>query len=105
MLRTILNRKRLIIIPAGCAEGVEESWVEWVQRVTAEAREAMQSHGIPEWVDLQRSMLRQWGERVQHMDKYRWARRVFDWDAAGLRSRGHPRARWTDTFRGLQMAC
>ena len=53
MLRAVLARKRLVAKDAG-GEPILESWVDWVRRTTADVREAMQTHQIPEWVDQQR---------------------------------------------------
>ena len=96
MLRAILARKRLVTITVDSEKRIVESWVEWVKRVTTEARDAMEIHGIPDWVHLQQDMICQWGGRVQQMEPHRWARRVFDWEAEGWRSRGHPCMRALD---------
>ena len=90
----MLGRKRIKKQPCG----EDESWVEWVQRVTAEVVQLMNAHGIPDWAVEQRSRVQKWGERLQNLDIERWTRRVFLWQPEGHRSRGHPRARWADRF-------
>ena len=77
-------------------EPILESWVDWVRRTTADVREAMQTHQIPEWVDQQREKVRAWRERLQFMDEHRWAKQAVRWQPDGWRSRGHPRTRWAD---------
>ena len=92
MLRTVLGRRRI----ANEITGVVETWVEWVQRVTREVRGLMVDYGVPEWVEVHRDRVRTWSSRLQDMDKERWARKMFEWQPEGRRSRGRPCARWVD---------
>ena len=91
MLRSILGRKRVIKI-----NGDVETWVEWVQRVTAEVRGIMSDLRIPDWVDEQRSRRAGWCKRLEGMSHDRWARRVLMWEPIGYRRRGRPLVRWAD---------
>ena len=91
MVRAILGRRR-IVQPGGDIE----SWVEWVQRVTDEARRMMEQFNIPGWIDERRSRLQRWNERLGNMSLERWARRAQNWIPDGHRSRGRPPARWAD---------
>ena len=84
MLRAILGRKRLVN-----ADRDTETWVEWVKRVTAEARQIMHTHSIPDWVEEQRSKVHRWNESVNNLDSERWTQRVLNWRPEGCRSRGH----------------
>ena len=54
MIRNMLGKKRR---PA-------ESWVEWLQRVTPEARDAMQRHGVREWTELQKENAEKWSRKI-----------------------------------------
>lgn len=92
MLRCILGRGRQV----DNGTGEVETWVEWVQRVTREARQAMADNGVPDWVEEQRRRVSKWSDRLQNMDKARWARKVWDWQPEGRRSRGHPCTRWEE---------
>ena len=64
-----------------------ETWVEWVQRVTTEARQIMADHNIPHWVDEQAARMRRWSARVNTMESERWAKQVLSWQPEGYRSR------------------
>eukprot|EP00973_Karenia_brevis_P095152 12425919-Karenia_brevis.AAC.1 len=91
MLRKIIGRKRIKE-----PHGDLETWVAWVQRVTEEARQAMDTHSVPDWVDVQRLRKQLWKDRLEDMHANKWAKQVFDWTAVGWRARGHPRARCAD---------
>ena len=99
MIRAILTKKR-IMHQAGEGDDLQEpaleTWVEWVQRVTAEARVAMKKHSIPDWVAEQRIKVVTWSTRLSNVESHRWARRVLDWEPEGRRSRGHPCPRCMD---------
>jgi hypothetical protein len=60
-------------------EGELETWVEWVKRVTNEAREQMTEHRIPDWIEEQRSRVRRWANRFEEMNNRRWAKQVLEW--------------------------
>ena len=87
----MLGRRRIV-----SPEGDIETWVEWVQRVTNEARQVMEQFNIPGWIEERRSRLQRWSERLGQMDAERWAQRVQDWIPEGQRARGRPPARWAD---------
>ena len=93
MMRAILGRQRITQ-----PHGDLETWVEWVQRVTAEVRQAMEANKIPHWVDAQRCKLDSWHERLGRMSCERWARKTLEWLPEGHRSRGRPCGRWSDQF-------
>ena len=99
MARAMLGKKRRTVAQADSEAQTVESWVDWVRRVTPEAREAMRTHCVPDWVELQRDKLQRWDGRLQQMECHRWTRRVLDWQPEGRRSRGHPRMRWSDRLR------
>jgi hypothetical protein len=92
MMRTILGRAR----KRNESTSELETWVEWVQRVTTEARRVMADHNIPHWVDEQAARMRHWNAQVKTMESERWAKHILGWQPEGYRSRGHPRARWAD---------
>ena len=91
MMRSILGKGR-----ATNTHGVMETWVEWVQRVTHEARVKMEHFKIPNWTDEVQVRLCRWHEKLGSMSQERWARKVFAWDPSGYRLRGRPLARWAD---------
>ena len=92
MMRTILGRGR----KRNESTSELENWVEWVQRVTTEARQIMADHNIPHWVDEQAAGMCRWSARVKSMESERWAKQGLNWQPEGYRSRGHPLARWAD---------
>ena len=91
MMRSILGWGRITN-----SHGELETWVEWVQRVTDEARVKMERFKIPSWTDEVQVRLRRWHEKLCNMSQERWARKTFDWDPSGYRLRGRPLARWAD---------
>ena len=90
MLRTILGRRRLI------TDGGLESWVDWVKRTTREARQALESHGVKDWVAVRLSQLQSWRKRLDGMPKQRWAKIAYEWSPEGTRRRGRPNTRWDE---------
>ena len=103
MVRTILSRRRLVTYPSvddGDSVGLE-TWVDWVRRVTADARKEMANNGVPDWVDECGRTIQRWGKKFRNMESYRWARRVLDWQPDSWRARGRPRARWSDQLHAL----
>jgi hypothetical protein len=98
MVRSILGRTRRLY-PSGNLE----TWVDWMQRVTAEARMLLHEHGIPLWVSEWENRLTKWARNVASMQPERWARRVLDWHPSGRRSRGRPVARWQDQHHVLSL--
>ena len=53
MIRAMLGRGRKYK-----PDGDVETWVDWVQRVTTEARQLMKNHDVPIWTEERRSRLR-----------------------------------------------
>eukprot|EP00973_Karenia_brevis_P070944 9858508-Karenia_brevis.AAC.1 len=94
MTRNILGRSRTTN-----ANGELETWVEWIQRVTEEAREKMEQFKIPSWSAEVRLRILRWRDRVSNMSHERWTRKVYDWEPSGFRLRGRPLARWADQFQ------
>ena len=91
MLRAILGRRRLLT-----ADGCVETWVEWVQRVTHEARKLAETHNVSSWEDIHSARMRQWANRLAETSPSRWVNRVLSWDPDGGRRRGRPHTRWAD---------
>ena len=89
MMRAIAGRRRRVHPDTGEIE----SWVERIRRATAEVRDAMAKHGIPDWASEQRPTMRHWQERLSLLNDKRWTSLVYEWRPIGRRSRGHPRAR------------
>lgn len=96
MMRTILAPGRLRTKLADSDVLEIETWVDWVKRATAEARQALRINSIPDWVELQRERILQWNARLREMECHRWARQVLAWTPDGNRLRGRPRLRWAD---------
>ena len=91
MLRAMLGRQRIYT-----SDGEIETWVEWIQRVTDEARRVADENKIPDWRNVYTTRLRSLQARLQQMESYRWAKRVLEWMPTGFRSRGHPLTRWSE---------
>ena len=91
MMRLILGRGRKISV-----SGEIETWVDWIQRVTLEARRHMVDYKIPDWVNIQYSRAQKWRDTI--LDKYigRWVYDILCWEPMGTQSRGRPRSRWLD---------
>ena len=71
------------------------TWVEWVQRVTPEARDAMRASSVPNWSEEQQRRMTRWRERLQQMETDRWTVQAASWGpvASGLEdtlARGGP---------------
>ena len=100
MLRAMLGKKRLMT-----DGGETETWVDWVKRVTADARQLMELHKITDWNVEVRDRICKWATRVKNMDNDRWAKVALGWQPDGLRSRGRPRIRWTDQLEEWGRGC
>eukprot|EP00973_Karenia_brevis_P068972 9587603-Karenia_brevis.AAC.1 len=87
-----------------------ESWVEWIQRVTTDALEAMTKAGVPDWVDEQIRRKWTWCGHVCRRTDGRWAKRILGWSPMrGRRCQGHPLTRWCDDVdmftKSLESSC
>jgi hypothetical protein len=103
MMRSMLARRRIIKqtlhIEAETGDKQEpeiETWVEWVIRVTREARETMKVNDIRDWVDEQRDRRQRWANQLAKLEDGQWTKKVMDWQPEGWRARGRPKTRWTD---------
>jgi hypothetical protein len=96
MLRLICQPgRRKVTIDDGSV--VDESWVEWVQRATHFAEEAMKTTGVEAWVPAQRRKKWRWAGHVARMTDERWTVLSLAWEPAkGRRNVGRPRLRWAD---------
>ena len=99
MLRAVLGPKRIYK-----PNGDLETWVEWVQRATDEARTAMEIYKVPTWINEPSSRLRNWSERLGQMSTERWARRVLQWSPDGCRRHGRPCSRWSDQLGNVLLS-
>jgi len=99
MLRSMLGRRR-----RNLPDGELETWVDWIKHTTADARAAMEAHGVRHWVVLQQCKVKNWAGELEAMSTDRWTKRVLSWQPDGCRSRGHPRARWSDQLRNLMLS-
>eukprot|EP00959_Pyramimonas_sp_CCMP1952_P277324 5797871-Pyramimonas_sp.AAC.1 len=45
-------------------DGDVETWMDWVRRVTMEARQVMKHHDVPIRTEERRSRLQRWSERL-----------------------------------------
>ena len=80
-------------------EEVEESYVDWIQRVTHEAEEGMRLAKIPDWADESYRRKWRWYGHVCRRRDGRWTPRVLQWTPdRGRRGQGHPCTRWADVF-------
>ena len=116
MLRTILGKARAKLngtddesteaASTASSQSAEalEPYVEWIQRVTAEAESAMRIAGVPDWVEECSRRKWRWCGLVYRRHDGRWTRQVLNWTpTGGARLRGHPFLRWSedlDEFAG-----
>ena len=103
MMRSMLGRRRIIkqtlCIEAETDDKQEpeiETWVEWVIRVTREARETISINDVRDWVDEQRDRRQRCANQLAKLEDGRWTNEVMDWQPEGWRARGRPKTRWTD---------
>ena len=81
-----------------------ESWVDWIQRVTADATTAMEKAGVPDWVEEQQKRKLRWCGHVARRFDGRWTTRILNWTpAGGHRSQGHPVSRWLDDINAFAL--
>ena len=73
-----------------------ESFVEWIQRTTAEAESVMNKLHLADWVHEQRRRKFRWAGHVARREDGRRSTTVLDWTPEGCRNRGHPTTRWED---------
>jgi len=90
MMRTIIGTKRF------SQDGHLENWVDWIDRCTQIAKQAMIDAGIPDWVEEIHRRRFRWAGRIARLTDNRWTKVVLLWSATGTRKRGRPKARWTD---------
>ena len=97
MLRQIVGtRRRPLINEAG--DRTLENWVDWIQRATREAEDAMCKFCISDWVAEVCKRKFGWAGHVCRRQDGRWSRQVLNWCPVGWRDRGHPLMRWRDSF-------
>ena len=75
-----------------------ENWVDWIQRATRDAEDAMLKFCMSDWVDEVCRRKFGWAGHVCRRHDGRWSRQVLNWCPAGLRVRGRPLMRWCDSI-------
>ena len=94
MLRFMVCRRR-------CPE--KEDWVAYVRRSTHDMLRIMETHGLKDWVQVQR--LRKWrfARATASRTDGRWSTRILNWKPIqhGGRSVGRPATRWGDDLERL----
>ena len=86
-----------------------EPWVDWIKRVTAEARARISQLNIEDWTTTQRRRKFQWAKQVVCGPVDSWAMKVSLWrpdndpDGSPHRRPGRQKTRWTDSLRMLVM--
>ena len=95
-------RRRMLRWMVGTRRLVDESWVDFIIRATAEAENVAKKYGATCWLLVQRR--RKWrfsGQTARRTDG-RWSQRLLDWKpwfrCAPRRRVGRPTARWEDCF-------
>ena len=73
-----------------------ESWVDWLKRVTNEAKEIMKAHRVPDWLKLVQQRQEKWKNRLESSETENWAKQVYEWLPIGFRRKGRPLKRWED---------
>jgi hypothetical protein len=78
----------------------EETWIEWIVRVTDIAENEARKAKITDWVQEQRKRKWRWAGHVMRRTDGRWSRKVLEWiPEAGRRRVGHPVKRWEDCIQ------
>ena len=92
MMRMIMGRSR-----HRAQDGQDvESWVDWLKRVTNEAKEIMKAHRVPDWLKLVQQRQEKWKNRLESLEVENWAKQVYEWMPIGCRRKGRPLKRWED---------
>ena len=92
MIRNILGKKRKVDEETGD----KETWISWVKRATAEAREKMKAHNVSEWAKIVVERQTKWKARLERQDPMKWTKQTYDWIPIGFRKIGRPAKRWTE---------
>ena len=51
------------------------------------------------WEDIQYSRAQKWKDITVQSHVGRWTKIVLNWQAKGIRKRGHPKQRWEEQFQ------
>ena len=74
----------------------QEDWTDWIVKATRIAEREQKKAGLDTWVETQRKRKdRLWQKLHEGLDE-RWATKILQWGAEGLRRVGRPVSRWTD---------
>ena len=95
MIRKIVGTNRTVDTGAQ-GSATTESYVDWIQRATRKAEEAMAKHGVPHWVEECCKRKFQWAGHVLRRTDGRWSRQALCWHPMGYRLQGRPLMRWSD---------
>ena len=97
MVRKIIGTKRTIETDERGIPSTE-SYIDWIQRATRKAEQAMAKYGVPCWVEECHKRKHQWAGHVLRRSDGRWARQVLCWCPEGFRIQGRPLTRWSDSL-------
>ena len=86
-------------------DNMEESWVDWIQRVTRDIEQKLDKANVEEWTTLRRRRLWRWAGHVARRTDHRWSTTVLNWTPQGGakqqqtgrgRAQSRPKRRWED---------
>ena len=97
MMRKVVGTKRIVVKDAQ-GGSTTENYVDWVQRATRKAEEAMDKYGVPDWVGEACKRKFQWAGHVSRRDDGRWSGQILRWCPVGVRLQGRPVTRWSDAL-------
>ena len=97
MLRIIVGTNRMYHLDHSGVR-VVENWVDWIQRATRVAEDAMVKYSVPDWVDEVCKRKFHWAGHVSRRADGRWSKAVLTWQPVGQRCRGRPLMRWCDSI-------
>ena len=74
-----------------------EAWVDWIQRATGVAVDALKKAKIEDWCEQRKRNYWRWAGHICRRNDSRWSVKVLHWlPSGGGRKAGHPKKRWRD---------
>ena len=101
LLGTQRKMLRFMVCRRWCPE--KEDWVEYVRRSTHDMLRIMETHGLKDWVQVQRLLKWRFARATASRTDGRWSSRILNWKPIlhGGRSVGRPATRWGDDIERL----
>ena len=94
------TRRRMLRYIVGVRRQQDETWVEYIQRATHKSEDLATSHGLRNWVELQRRKKWRIAGKTACGSENRWCKRILEWQpwfrCNPKRDVGRPLTRWND---------